>query len=136
MLEKEYEIGKEIAFNVRIQDYLTDRSHLFALAMKKYFGNKAEIVALEYDYMTESSRTFLAHCFVELNGERIDALGLLSVERLKSYCEEAGHYFENRMTESELLKRVESDVLWEEQKDLEVYLLIEHIRKHIDNYKH
>tara|TARA_Y100001960_G_scaffold22810_1_gene20001 strand:+ start:9529 stop:9939 length:411 start_codon:yes stop_codon:yes gene_type:complete len=136
MLEKKYEIGKEIAFNAKIEDYLTERSHVFALAMKRYFGSKAEIVALEYDYMTESSRTFLAHCFVELNDEKVDALGLLPVERLKSYCEKSGHYFENRMTESELSKRIESDILWEKPKDLEIYLLMEHIRKHIDNYKH
>jgi len=135
MLEKKDEIGKEIAFNAKIEDYLTERSHIFALAMKRYFGSKAEIVALEYDYMTESSRTFLKHCFVEMNGKRVDALGLLSDERLQEYCEEEGYYFENRMTESELLKRIQSDILLREPRKLEVYLLIEHIRKHIDNYK-
>ena len=71
-----------------------------------------------------------------MNGKRVDALGLLSDKRIQEYCEEEGYYFENRMKESELLKRIESDILWNEPKKLEVYLLIEHIRKHIRNYKH
>ena len=33
MLEKKDEIGKEIAFNAKIEDYLTERSHIFALAI-------------------------------------------------------------------------------------------------------
>lgn len=125
-------IGLEIGRKYIISDYLYGKCHLFAWALKEYYGSKVKIFTLmEYD--NEVERDCLAHCYIQKDGKFFDARGQIDELIIESYKETGS---DSWLVEISLdtLKENSIEEMWGKTDPLEMYLLTDHIKTHNSFY--